>query len=68
MIRKLEKVLFTGVTDDVLLQHPEVYRPSLQLQLAMFKSKYNFQSSSEAATILQGMLPDVRGLSVSLNK
>ena len=28
----------------------------------MFKSKYDFQSSSEAATILQGMLPEVRGL------
>lgn len=64
MIRKLEKVLLTGVTDDdVLLQYPEVYRPSLQVQLAMFKSKYDFQSSSEAATILQGMLPEVRGLS-----
>ena len=63
MIRKLEKVLLTGVTDDdVLLQYPEVYRPSLQVQLAMFKSKYDFQSSSEAATILQGMLPEVRGL------
>ena len=60
MIRKLEKVLLTGVTDDdVLLQYPEVYRPSLQVQLAMFKSKYDFQSSSEAATILQGMLPEV---------
>ncbi|KAK0149823.1 hypothetical protein N1851_009416 [Merluccius polli] len=63
MIRKLEKVLLTGVTDDdVLPQYPEVYRPSLQVQLAMFKSKYDFQSSSEAATILQGMLPEVRGL------
>nr|XP_008300301.1 PREDICTED: uncharacterized protein LOC103372433 [Stegastes partitus] len=63
MIRILEKVLLTGVTDDdILLQYPEVYRPSLQVQLAMFKSKYDFQSSSEAATILQGTLPEVRGL------
>ena len=63
MIRKLEKVLLTGVTDDdILLQCPEVYRPSLQVQLAMFKSKYDFQSSREAATILQGLLPEVRGL------
>lgn len=32
------------------------------MQLAMFKSKYDFHSSSEAATILQGMLPEVRDL------
>lgn len=62
MIRNLEKVLLTGVADDVLLQYPEVNRVSLKVQLAMFKSKYDFQSSSEAATILQGMLPEVRGL------
>lgn len=63
LFRKLEKVLLTGVTDDdVLLNYPEVNTPSLQLQLAMFKSKYDFQSSSEAATILRGMLPEVRGL------
>lgn len=31
-----EKVLLTGVTDDILLQYPEVYRPSLQVQLAKF--------------------------------
>lgn len=48
--------------DDVWLNYPEVNTPSLQLQLAMFKSKYDFQSSSEAATILRGMLPEVRGL------
>lgn len=63
MIRNLEKVLLTGVADDdVLLQYPEVNRASLKVQLAMFKSKYHFQPSSEAATILQGMLPEVRGL------
>ena len=33
IIRKLEKVLSTGVKDDdVLLQYPEGYRPSLQVQ------------------------------------
>lgn len=62
MITKFEEVPLMGVTDDdVLLQYPEVHRPSLQVQLAMFKSKYDFQSSSEAAAILQGMLPEVRG-------
>lgn len=63
MIRNLEKVLVTGVADiDVLLQYPEVNRVSLEVQLAMFKFKYDFHSSSEAATILQAMLPEVRGL------
>ena len=63
MTRKLEKVLLTGVTDDdVLLHWPKVSRLSLQVQLAMFKSKYDFQSSREAVTILQGLLPEVRGL------
>jgi hypothetical protein len=33
-----------------------------KVQLAMFKSKYDFQSSREAATILQRLLPEVRGL------
>ena len=41
---------------------PLMIRKLEKVQLAMFKSKYDFQSSREAATILQRLLPEVRGL------
>lgn len=62
-ISALEKVLLTGESDGSLSeQYPELHRASLRVQLAMFKSNYNYQSTTEAASILQNMLPEVRQL------
>ncbi len=63
MLRNLENILLTGVVDDNVVQmYPELDKISLNTQLAMFRSKHNMQSSSEAASILQGMCPEVRSL------
>ena len=43
-------------------QYPEINRRMLDVQLAMFTSKNTYISSTEAADILRGMLPEVRGL------
>jgi len=60
MISSIEKVLLTGESDAGLLeQYPELHCTSLRVQLAMFKSKYDYQSTTEAANTLQNMLPEV---------
>lgn len=61
-IRDLEQVLLTGEVNDVVKQYPELNSHCLKVQLAMFRTKYSFQSSSEVAVIFQGMAPEVRGL------
>lgn len=62
VLEKLENVLVTGKSDAIVDQYPEINRRMLDVQLAMFKSKNNYMSSTEAADILRGMLPEVRGL------
>lgn len=62
MLRNLENILLTRVVDNVVQMYPELDKISLNTQLAMFRSKHNMQSSSEAASILQGMCPEVRSL------
>ncbi|XDV42958.1 hypothetical protein PO909_011521, partial [Leuciscus waleckii] len=62
-ISSIEKVLLTGESDAGLLeQYPELHCASLKVQLAMFKSKYDYQSTTEAANTLRNMLPEVRQL------
>lgn len=62
VLQKLENVLVTGKSDAIVDQYPEINRRMLDVQLAMFKSKNTYISSTEAADILRGMLPEVRGL------
>lgn len=62
MIRNLENVLLTGEMHDTVKKYPELNPESLNIQLAMFRTKYTFQCSSDVIGILQGMCPEVRGL------
>lgn len=62
-LEQLEKVVLTGNTDDVVDQYPELNKKKLEIELAMFTSKYTYKSSTEAAQRLRDMLPEVRGLS-----
>lgn len=56
-------MLVTEKTDAIVDQYPEINRRRMDVQLAMFKSKNNYISNTEAADILRGMLPEeVRGL------
>lgn len=48
--------------DGIVDQYQEINRQSLKVQLAMFRSKYTFTSSSEVATIIRRMPVEVRGL------
>ncbi|XP_044204494.1 uncharacterized protein LOC122980496 [Thunnus albacares] len=61
MIRNLEQVLLTGEVHDVVQKYPELNPECLKTQLGTFRTKYNFQSSSDVG-ILQGMFLEVRGL------
>lgn len=62
VLEKLENVLVTGKSDAIVDQYPEINRRMLDVQLAMFKSNNTYILSKEAAEILRGMLPEVRGL------
>ncbi len=62
MLRHLEQVLITGKIHGVVQQYPEINPDILKVQLALFRMKYNFQSSTEIVAVLQGMNPEVRGL------
>ena len=62
VLQKLENVFVTGKSDALVDQYPEINRRMLDVQLAMFKSKNTYISSTKAADILRGMLPEVRGL------
>lgn len=54
----LKRRLLTGEFDGGLLeQHPKLLWALLRVQLAMFKSKCNYQSTTEAAGTLQNMMP-----------
>ncbi len=62
MLRHLEQVLLTGKIHGVVQQYPEINPDILKVQLALFRMKYSFQSSTEIVAVLQGMTPEVRGL------
>ena len=62
VLQKLENVLVTGKSDAIVDQYPEINRRMLDVQLAMFKSRNTYISSTEAADIVKGRLPEVRNL------
>ncbi len=62
MLRHLEQVLLTGKIHGVVQQYPEINPDILKVQLALFRMKYSFQSSSGIVAVLQGMTPEVLGL------
>ncbi len=56
MLRHLEQVLLTGkIHGCVVQQYSEINPDILKVQLALFRMKYNFQSSTEIVAVLQGM-------------
>lgn len=61
-LSKLEKVLLSGNMDPVVEQYPELNKNFLEVQLPMFQLQYKYSTSTEAAAILRGLLPEVRGL------
>lgn len=62
MFRDLEQVLLTGEVNGDMEQYPKLNSDCLKVQLAMFRTKYSFQSSNEVSVILLGMGPEVCGL------
>lgn len=60
--RHLEQVLLTGQRHGVVQQYPKINPGILKVQLALFKMKYSFQSSTDTVTVLQGTTPEVCGL------
>ncbi|XP_070403865.1 zinc finger MYM-type protein 1-like [Nothobranchius furzeri] len=61
-LNKLEELLLTGKTNDMVSLYPELDLQKMQIQLAMFKANHTYTSCKEAAQILRGMQPEVRGL------
>lgn len=62
VLQKLEETLLTGEVNDTVDLYPELNKESLKVQLAMFRSKNTFKSSSEVTDIMRGMPVEVRGL------
>ncbi len=54
MLRHLEQVLLTGKIHGVVQQYPEINPDILKVQLALFRMKYNFQSSTELLLFFKG--------------
>ncbi|KAJ8346702.1 hypothetical protein SKAU_G00281030 [Synaphobranchus kaupii] len=52
-LQKLENMLLTGQVHDVVDQYPELKRGVLAVELPLFKSKYEFSCSKEAAEVLR---------------
>ena len=48
-LQKLENMLLTRQVDDMVDQYPELNRGGLAVELPLFKSKYEFSCSKEAA-------------------
>ncbi|XP_070406844.1 zinc finger MYM-type protein 1-like [Nothobranchius furzeri] len=61
-LNKLEELLLTGKTNDMVSLYPELDLQKMQIQLAMFKANHTYTFCKEAAQILRGMQPEVRGL------
>uniref|UniRef100_A0A1A8JY72 HAT C-terminal dimerisation domain-containing protein n=1 Tax=Nothobranchius kuhntae TaxID=321403 RepID=A0A1A8JY72_NOTKU len=62
MLRHLEQVLLTGQMHTVIHQYQEISPDILKVQLALFRTKYSVQTSTDVVAVLQGMFPEVRGL------
>ena len=48
--------------DKAVDDYPELNSKLLQVQLAMFGAKYTYQTSSDVASIIWEMVPEVKGL------
>lgn len=55
-------MLFTGQVDDEVDEYSKLKRGALAVQLPLFKSKYEFSCSKEAAEVLRELLVEVWGL------
>ncbi|KAF3834465.1 hypothetical protein F7725_025669 [Dissostichus mawsoni] len=61
-LQQLEHVLLHGDMDKVVEEYPELNSRLLQVQLAMFGANYTYETSSDVASIIREMVPEVRGL------
>ncbi|KAF3834036.1 hypothetical protein F7725_025240 [Dissostichus mawsoni] len=61
-LQQLENVLLHGDMDKVVEEYPELNSRLLQVQLAIFGANYTYETSSDVASIIQEMVPEVRGL------
>ena len=65
----LEKMLMSGNVDAKLCQqYPELTKTSLDVQLPMFHSTYNFETLAEAQVLFQNMTVEVRRLFPGVEK
>ena len=58
----LENVLLHGEMTTVVDEYPELNSRLLQVQLAMLSANYTYQTTSDVATLIREMVPEVRGL------
>lgn len=61
-LQQLEDVLLRGDMGKVVDEYPELNSRLLQVQLVMFGANYTYQKSSDVASIIGEMVPEVRGL------
>ncbi|KAJ8404320.1 hypothetical protein AAFF_G00340930 [Aldrovandia affinis] len=61
-LQQLENVLLHGDMDKVVDEYPELNSRLLQVQLAMFEANYTYDTSSDVASIIREMMPEVKGL------
>ncbi|KAJ3595212.1 hypothetical protein NHX12_004516 [Muraenolepis orangiensis] len=59
---KHENELLHGDMDKAVDEYPELNSRLLQVQLAMFGATYTYETSSDVASIIREMVPEVRGL------
>ena len=62
MIKNLEQVLLTGEVHDVVRNYPELHPERLQTQLALFRDRFAYKTSSEVVSLLKGVCPEIRAL------
>lgn len=62
MIKQLENILLTDITNDAVRKYPELNEENLKVQIAMFKNKYNIKTTADAMQALKEMGPEVRSL------
>ncbi|KAJ3595748.1 hypothetical protein NHX12_005051, partial [Muraenolepis orangiensis] len=58
---KHENELLHGDMDKAVDEYPELNSRLLQVQLAMFGATYTYETSSDVASIIREMVPEVRG-------
>lgn len=61
-LKELEALLLTPTVSNVAEKYPELQWEDLKIQLAMFKSRYSFKTTADAAQTLKAMPVEVRAL------